>query len=255
MLAISPVVLFPLILVCAFIYTYASIYIPIVGIVTAILLGGFAFLTGISCYGACHLFKVRNKAVALLFGLFVGAFTLHASWATFIFAYFQRYGGDQISVGFLDAYFNLPLMQEVIKYLYENGWFSIGRFGSGGDNVSGIFLGICWLVEAGVILAGPVIGSMVAAGEVFCERCSEWTEDDNGLFLFNLPMAMAAVPKIQERGFVAMEEIPPGSPDAGGGARLDACICRKCMSLFTLNLTKVEETVNDKGELENKEES
>ncbi len=237
----------PIAVILGFIYSYGAIWIPIIGIVSLLLLLAFAFAMGMVTAGACNIFKVRSRLVGVLFGLIVGLITLHASWATFIFAFFQRFV-DGETPGFFAIYFNPLAMWSVTKEIYASGWFSIGR--SSDATISGIALGILWVLEAVVLVGGPIMGGIYSAGEVFCERCGAWTDDEVGIATFRLSQGIVMASKINEQGFAALAEMEPEDPGTPDQCRLDVSVCSKCRKLFALTLTSIENTVNSKGESE-----
>src|SRR5262249_44091916 len=74
----------------AFVYSYAIVYIPIVGIISFVLTGGFALAVGAAVGALLRSGKVRNQAVAVGTALPVGLFALWAAWVTWVYALLNR---------------------------------------------------------------------------------------------------------------------------------------------------------------------
>ena len=56
----------------------------------------------------------------------------------------------------------------------EFGW-TIGSLSSGLP-ISGLFVWVIWLIEAGMLLAAGWIGSQSVRGAAYCEQCDQWAE-------------------------------------------------------------------------------
>ncbi len=241
----APCLVIPVALLASFIYTYANIYIPIVGIVTVFLLGGYAFLMGLTIAWLCRKLKVRNPALCWVSGALTGLLSLYLSWAVFIFAMIARSESAQ-DVPFLAVLFSPLGIWEIARAINETGWFSIGS--SSSTSVSGIFLWVIWACEALVIVLLPtVMAGKAIADELFCEKCNAWAEHLKGVMA--LEPALAADFAHQARGgdVSGLAKVPAWNNSGFNWARLDLWRCAGCKEFFGLGVKEVTVKVDSKG--------
>jgi hypothetical protein len=160
-----------------FVYAVVLVYNPsaYLGLVLPVLYGaGVAAATSF----AGKKLKVRNAWV--LMGLSVvltmGGYLL--SWIPWEYFTLSHLGND---VDWLAVIYP-PSFIEILGLIYENGAWTIGTSGSGGA-VSGVMLGIVWLLEAASVFgASAVTAFTVGSSGVFCETCEEWCTRIGDLF-------------------------------------------------------------------------
>jgi hypothetical protein len=161
--------------VAAGVYAYIDLYIPII-YANVLATAGFGALIGFVTAGVLKWGRVRSVPVGLALVLVITLVGYYFSWVFWIKAAFDRYA-DPAKFG---AVVTLPhlvtsprLLWACATLLNETGTWS---FGSGAkENVSGAFLGLIWLVEAGAIFFLSITVARSRIGEeIFCERCGQW---------------------------------------------------------------------------------
>ena len=167
-LLVVPVVGVATALILGIAYSYLSIYIPLAGYVTVILLGGFGFAGGLVLSTAGEKARCRSTLFMGMCGLVFGAFAIYVAWATFEHVLIEKAGEE--SPGIFALMLQPGVMWEIAKSVNETGWFSIG-----GGTPSGVFLWILWAIEALVVIgAFALLAPAGISGEVFCEKCGKW---------------------------------------------------------------------------------
>lgn len=162
------------------IYSYAIWYIPI-PYINFFITAGFGFAVGFAIsqlvvrYG-----NVRNKALAFGFGILGCIIALYFSWAVWVDLVLnsgETIGGERIGIAvsnvkFLEV-FNLALQPsklfELIGLINE-----VGVWGIKGATVSGLFLGLIWVIEAGIVFFFGALMPGGASEEPFCEINQKW---------------------------------------------------------------------------------
>ena len=142
----------------------------------------------------------RNRMVALATGLL---FALAALSAKYYFQY-QTFCSQIVSAeveaisqetgGSFDKDQNDQLATDLrkefsivdhLKLRVDQGW-NIGRRANGGAPISGVFVYLIWLIEAGILLYYAVTMSVSAAGEPYSEKLNEWASEEETVM--NLPI-------------------------------------------------------------------
>lgn len=162
------------------IYSYATWYIPFVYIRFFLTLG-LGFAVGLLVDMLIVKFgKVRNTPLAIIFGVVAALITLYFSWAVWLDLMLnigESYGNDKLgitvsNIEFMQV-FNLAIqpmtMWDLMKEVNTVGSISIK-----GSTISGIFLSLIWLIEAGMVLGVAILYSMPQSKKPFCERTGAW---------------------------------------------------------------------------------
>lgn len=222
----------------AVVYAFAINWIPFIYINFFLSLG-LGFAVGMTIAYAAKAGKVRNATVACLFGLIFGLFTLYVAWA------FDPQARIPNNEGFVA--WDPNALMGWIQFGYEKGFWSIGK--GGGDNVSGMFLAIVWLIEAGIIVGLAVILAPSAINaQPFCEDCNEWAtteedvarlaiRDDNDTVLDRLLGGEVG----------ALSELPRATADAAAYLRCDLAKCESCPNSNWLTISVVVHGVDNEG--------
>ncbi len=247
----GPLIVIPVAQILALVYTYASVYIPIVGIVTLLALGGFAFGMGVTISLLCMKFKVRNRTVCWLAGLATGLVTLYLSWASFIYVMVNR-ATDTDKVSLFMVISSPFAILQIARAICAEGWFSIGS--SSSATVKGIPLLIIWFLEGLVLVFVPmVIAGKCIVDEVFCEMCKAWTEHVQGVLALEAAAATDFAQQARQGDLAGLASARRyRGPDSVCG-RLDVWRCGSCKAFFALGVKRLETTVDSKGNSNTKE--
>ncbi|MFO0593655.1 MAG: hypothetical protein U0228_00050 [Myxococcaceae bacterium] len=162
----------------AAIYAYAITYIPIIGVVTFILTGGFALLVAVAASTPMHSRKVRGPLPASLVGAFAGLISLWAMWIFWLYALLHREEGAGQDVGLLDLAINPFATWKLIELVNETGSWSLK-----GATPTGAILWIIWGCEAAILVGLPMWLTASNASDPFCEKCDTWCEQKLGFFI------------------------------------------------------------------------
>lgn len=153
-------------LLIAPLYALAIAYIPIVYL-NALLTGGTGFAIGwgvTSALRAGH-FHHAGLSYAMVLGALVLAYWLHwIAWFAVL-----AFRNDMSS---LDAVYLLfpPALFDMIGAVYDEGTWTIK-----GSVVSGIPLGITWVIEALIFFGTGLVAALGTVGAgTFCARCKAW---------------------------------------------------------------------------------
>jgi hypothetical protein len=165
------------------IYSYATWYIPFIYIRFFLTLG-LGFVVGLLVNLVIVKFgKVRNIALAIIFGVVAALITLYFSWAVWLDLTLnigESYGNKKLGITVSNIEFmqvfslatQPSAMWDLIKQVNELGSISIK-----GSTISGIFLSIIWLIETGMVLGVATFCSMPQSKKPFCERTGTWFKE------------------------------------------------------------------------------
>ena len=166
------------------IYAYCIWYIPFIYInfIIAAIFGfivGFLVNTLVIGKG-----KVRNKLLAVLFGLFGGFIALYFHWSVWVDLVInagESYGNSRIGV----TVSNISILQvfalatdpvTLFNLISEIG--EVGTWGIRSATVSGTFLYVIWIIEL-IIIVGAATLTISKHRQPFCENDSKWFEEQN----------------------------------------------------------------------------
>lgn len=92
---------------------------------------------------------------------------------------------DQLLDGLREAVREQVGISDHLKLRVDQGW-NIGRRANGGAPISGVFVYLIWLIEAGMLLYYAVTMPLSAVGEPYSEKLNEWASEEEGVM--NLPI-------------------------------------------------------------------
>jgi len=162
----------------AFIYGYASHYLPLV-IVTLLLTVGFGVVTGALVGVGAKKGKVRNTPILLLFSLFVGLSAVYVEWVVFLHL--------KLDTG---AWITEP--SEMLRWMQVMA--AMGIWEVFGWTPSGGALYAIWGAEATIIAGGALLMPWASLDDLpFCERTGAWAEATEGTGPLGLPPDLDAL--------------------------------------------------------------
>jgi hypothetical protein len=247
-----PVFMVPIALLLAFVYTYATVYIPFVGYLSFVLT--LAFGAGVG-YGTAMLLrssKVRSPGLCALVGLIIGLVALYFSWATFIHLMIRRHGEAGQAPSFIAVLLSPAGIWGLMREIGKTGWYSLGS--GEGFTPKGWVLWLFWVLEAGIIVGLPTLmGGFMIADVVFCERCNRWCDEVKGLLFFEPDAEMNAAERLIQGDLSALETLDKGSEYDDLVLRVDIRRCSQCRDFFTLSFKLVQKVLDDKGNKQDKE--
>ncbi len=189
---------FPLAALAATAYSYVTIYLPIIGAVTVLLTAGLGFLTGTLATAVLQRSKARSRLFATVLSLGLGLFTTWAMWVTWGYALAQRAGSDLSPWALLWP----PNLWELMGLVSEHGSWSFK-----GLTPTGPVLWVLWTIEAGILLAVPLVMGLTVADQPFCEHCDRWCGHTKALFLTPAVEKEEAAAHLQRRDFAWLEAL------------------------------------------------
>jgi hypothetical protein len=226
-------------LVLAAAYAYLILYIPLAGIVTFLLTGGFAAGVGWVTGALLRRGHVRNMLLgsALALGVALVAWWFH--WCTWLFALLHRAGQD---VSLVAIALQPGVTWELVRSVNASGAWSLGGF-----EPTGIALWAIWAIELLVILgvAWLVAHAMIAM-EPYCERCESWCPGKP------VPMRLAPIDEADARRRAESHDLgalvsmgPP--PDDSAWTQLTLHACPRCDRTNSLIVEAITRKVDAKG--------
>ncbi len=227
-------------------YAYSILYVPIVGVFTCLIAGGFGLLAGLCAGLALHWRKVRSAPVAGVVGFVTGLAALYAGWAVWLHAVIARVGESVSSFALL---LYPPGMWEVMRQINQVGIFTLR-----GIHPTGIGLWVLWGAEAAIIVGCAAYATHAfIQQDPFCETCEQWAGGKDGV-----ARVRQADPDTFQRIFVTrdfsqLEKLGAAQkPDPH--LRLDIHECDKCKAFQTLTVTQFDYK-DVKGKKEKEESS
>jgi hypothetical protein len=220
------------------VYAYVINWIPFI-YVTFLATLALGFGMGIAVGFAAKLGKVRNSIATVLFGFVFGAIALYVAWA---FDPMVRF--DDVN----HVFWNPADLQEYIAWGYDNGFWTIGRGGAQAGNVSGIFLALVWILEAGIIVG---LAAMMAPGLInsqpFCELSGEWATKEEDVARLEFPEDDALLDRLLGGEVDAIGELCRADPALAAYMRLDLSLCPQCADSNWLTINAVVHGVDKDG--------
>jgi hypothetical protein len=209
----------------AFVYQLGLHYIPLIYVNFMLTLGA-AFVLGVLIALVIKQGKIRNTAIAVVSLLLLASTFLMAKYGF----QFQRFKSElkteieRMSAEELSQYYKVEIEPESVAELkrqivesytfsehiqlrVDTGW-SLGRAGRGGAPVSGIFVYLVWLIEAGMLFYISGAATLEAVRKPFSEKMNAWADESE--VLMTLPITSPEmVEKIQSAKSVQdLLEIP-----------------------------------------------
>jgi hypothetical protein len=166
------------------IYAYCIWYIPFIYINLFITIG-FGFGTGfIITFFAIKLGKIRNQVVASSLGILGSLIALYFHWSVWVDLVMnagENYGSS--SIGFTVS--NIDFMQVFLLAKNPGLLFNLigeinktGTWGISSIPVSGIFLALIWIIEAGIVMGVSFLMTRKASRIPFCEINDHWFKEN-----------------------------------------------------------------------------
>jgi len=230
----------PALALAATLYSYVTLYLPIIGLVTVILTVGLGFGSALATNLVLHHGKVRSRWFAALVSLGLGLFTTWFMWVTWGYAVLHR--GEGSDVSFLAMVWP-PGLWRLINAVNETGAWSFK-----GATPTGGVLWVMWAIEAGILLGFPLVTGLSVANEPYCEHCDTWCGHVKALFI-TPPLERAETAEHLERldfGWLStMGSVSRPPPPRFTRWDLYECGCRATNAVSAVG---VEVKVDEKGE-------
>lgn len=149
-------------------YAFAIWYIPFIYL-NFLLTAALGFIVGILCsLVVVRAGKVRSFPVAAVLSAVGALGALYAHWAAWLLIATEEFSfGTMFSLAM-----NPSLLFTFMGEIYEVGIWTLK-----GATVSGIMLGIVWLIEAGIVTVIATLMGARAAKDPFCEESGKWFEE------------------------------------------------------------------------------
>ncbi len=226
-------------IVGAFAYAYLEVWIPIVYL-NILLTTGFGAGVGLSTAFGAKLGNVRSSKVVIIIACATTLIAYYLCWIVWAKAILDRDVPDHtVTLGLLlrspgDLYYLISALNGV-------GTWAIGH-GTSAQNVSGIFLTLVWIIEAGVIFTCSVLAAkFFANARIFCEGCSVWGEKEAELRLTAPGDSLAVRRSLEAHDFSYLLSLPKV---AAGAYHKWATLHEKCSICGKLNaISIIERTV------------
>jgi len=118
------------------------------------------------------LFKIRSRMFRIIFAALIALFTWYFQW-TITLLYLLYDGIPSITDYFtnLGWAFTDSDLKAVLPYLYEEGYYEIK-----GSMVSGIMLGITWLIELLIFIGFPLFSALTYEATPYSDSYEKWYE-------------------------------------------------------------------------------
>ena len=227
--------------VTSFVYAAALVYIPIVQIAFLVPFG-FGAISGAITVAIARRFKLRNRFVALALALLTTGAAYAFSWVPW--TYFTLSNAGVTDVGFVDLLNPLALLG-VLSEIYSVGAWSIG---SNGSPVSGVMLGICWLLEMIVVLGtAGAVGFTQGAQGVFCEGCESWCQEQPSLLRFTVAAEQELLRRLGLRDIAVLGQMPRATVGEASWLELKLSHCAGCGQTNTLLVERCVTTRDHRG--------
>ncbi len=220
-------------------YAFLLVWIPIVQLNLLATAGLGGAIGGVA--GMCARFgKVRNGAIVPFFSL-IGATA--ALWAAWVFDAKARFGAADMPL-----LLNPILLVQYVSEFYTNGFWTMGK---NDQPVSGIFLLICWLAEAGAVLVTSFLVSRGIVGALpFCETCDQWTKRVEAFCRFRCPAEDTVVmQQIKDGDLSELFDLETCLGDKDRSLKLDVWRCPTCEDSSYVTINNVRLVKNKKGEV------
>ncbi|MCJ8331524.1 MAG: hypothetical protein HRT89_07295 [Lentisphaeria bacterium] len=178
----SPLIIFflgiPSTMILGFIYGYISVYNPMTGFFSLLLIFLFACAVGIQISLLGKIGKCRNMLFLHLSGFILGVFAVYYSWVVFLYTFANRsMDGNDVTIFWLILH--PGIMWDLICAIGKEGWFEIS-----GSKIKGGLLWAAWIGEAlCIIIASTVSAIFMVKEKIFCEDCYRWCDEKDGISL------------------------------------------------------------------------
>ncbi|MBK7859321.1 MAG: hypothetical protein IPJ65_12005 [Archangiaceae bacterium] len=223
----------PAALLLSWVYAYAILYVPIIGIITFALTLGLGIGVGAVTGTVLRARQVRSRWVAWGVGLVAGAGTLYLSWVTWVVGLIRRGDGE---ASWLGAFFSpAELWAAIVKVNEVGAWSLKGLTPTGGA------LWVLWAGEALLIVGSVAFMSATLCDEPYCEACGHWCDARKGVATSADGDRGALEQALEQKRFVAIAALGAVT-DPAAFLRYDVHECASCGDTNTLTVVEVKVT-------------
>jgi len=221
-----------------FVYATLIKWIPFIYL-NVFITAGYGFLFGFLAGWAMKFGKVRNNPLAALCGALSGIIGLYFGWNGHIHAYFEGAPAFCMPGEVLNG----------MKYLYEHGSWSL----RGGDNITGVVLGIVWAVEALIIVGISILTPYAMVSSTpFCERNECWLDEEKKISTMEAFTQPAQLEAFKAGDLSPLSQARAKAPRASTFGRLTIKHSSKCEEFCTVTVANVTVNIDDKGKITEK---
>jgi len=228
-LLLAPLAL-PVVALAATVYSYVTLYLPIIGYVTVLLTVGLGFAVAAVATMVLKRGRVRSVPFALLITAGLGLFTTWFMWMTWGYALVHQNDGELPFVALLWP----PNLWELISIVNDKGAWNIH-----GATPTGFVLWVLWAVEAAIIIGLPVVTGLAVAREPFCEHCDAWCTHTKGAFVTSTVVKEEAAEHLERHDFAWLLSFTAlqGQPETFTRWDLFECGCRATNAVSAVDVT------------------
>lgn len=176
-------------------------------------------------------FKMRSDGHMFLVVVLAASLGLYCCWA--VHPYFAIGGDIAWSPG--EIYQWAILLYQKGEF---GGWLAIGVWV--GEIIAVYFMGLGF--------------AFVQVEQPFCESCDCWTEKREAVACFGHPgVGTGIARRLAEKDYLALLECAPSNERASYYLKVDMDMCPQCLETCTLTCKEITNSINAKGEKEQKE--
>ncbi|MCJ8331525.1 MAG: hypothetical protein HRT89_07290 [Lentisphaeria bacterium] len=248
----SPLIIFflgiPSTMILGFIYGYVSVYNPLTGIVSVLLILLFSVAVGIQISLLGKSGKCRNMPFLYLAGFILGVFAVYYSWVVFLYAFTNRFvDGSEITL--LKLILNPGKMWDYMGLIAKEGWFEVS-----GSKIKGGLLWAAWIGEALFIIIASTISATFMVNEmIFCENCNKWC-DEKGSVSIMFPEDQETLDAIAEGNMDVVLELPKIGAHQFPQINCEAFHCPNCTNTVGFSFRTVFQIDDGEGKLTEEKE-
>ena len=225
-------------------YAYATVYVPII-YANILLTGCFGFAIAWVITQAAKLGHVRSSIFPASAACVAAIVGLYFAWAADLLA---RCGLP--ADGNVMAALNPEVLRNYVEFFYDNGLWTIGHGGNnaGATPVSGIVLGLVWLIEAGMVVGlASWFSWNIMSGLIYCEQCEKWVKVKKDVRRLRVGLLPADLVRIGDGDLTPLTTIPRADKTEPNFVRLDVGSCQGCSDSNFLTINRVTTVVDKKG--------
>lgn len=228
-LAFAMVAGFPL----GYAYAYLTQWIPFIYF-NVIATFGYGVVFGVVCGKLMKYALVRNNAIALLTGFAAGLIVLYLAWNGHVHSTFQD---APIFCSPREIYY-------AAQQLYEHGSWGLHSDAP----LTGVLLGIVWLVEAGIIVGFCTLVSYNVVAEVpFCETTGCWLDQTKRIDTLAPFTDSAQLAAFKAGDLGPLTQAQPRPENAGKWTRILLKHSPRCQIFHTVRLQHITLEFDKKG--------
>jgi hypothetical protein len=219
-------------IILSFVYSYITVYSPIIGYLTLLFVVGFGIGLGFVLSVTGYLSKCRSTAFMMVMGFLISIFAIYSSWIFFVYTLMKKSGAFMPLA--LSMYFSPFEIWEFIQSLNAEGWYKVF------DMIpSGTVLWIFWGIEALIIMGAAIfLSTTTIEASLFCERCSKWTDEIEPILL-EFPDDKTVQQQLKEGDIKNLLTLNRVLPKQYPHLRLELLECKKCRETAGFRLKQV----------------